>query len=234
MSSKKLQRPAQKVPSKSTVKKQDHVIVRSPKNGQDYIGRTRPKEPIWLGPPAYKAQMIRPWMVRTSVAASGTEQTLTSFQLASMLGVISTSTTTSVFLTESFRLRRVRIWAITTSYGTPTEVMLKIADAATSGGQSGPPCTVMDSSASIDKPAFCELVIPETSIFARWQDVSSTNSFLVYLANSEAVMDLHYEFIIDDLGTLVAGPAISAGTLGVIYHKDVATLTAAVPLNRIP
>lgn len=207
------------------------VVGRQPR--RDVMLYNGPQKPIWMGPPALPQQTIRRWTLRFAMAANAASQTLSSSNLASMLGIFSTSVTTSVFITESFRIRRIRAWATTSIVGVSADLQLKISDAGTTGGQSGPPCTIGDSSSSIDKPAFCQLKIPESSIFARWQDVASTNDFLTYYSDMAGIMDIDFEFILDDLGVLVAGPALSAASPFVLYHKNVATLNVVNPLNGI-
>jgi len=200
---------------------------------ESYEVVTRPSRPIYMGPPTYKQQQIRSWRIRCDVAANSATQTLTSANLASLLGIFSTGTTTSVYVSESFRLKEVHLWSWTSTIGTTADVELKLSDTATAGGQSGPPCTIGDSSASTDKPAYAGLRIPLNSIFARWQDVASTNPFLSYFSNFAGIMDLIFEFIMDDIGTLVAGPTLVAATANVLYHKAVGTLTIIEPLNGI-
>lgn len=194
-----------------------------------------PKEPIYMMPPSYQAQSVRPWKVRMDVSANAAVQTLTAAQLASVVGIIATSATTSVFMSDSFRIRRAQLWSWTGTQGTTVDIMLKYSDTGNAAGQGGPPCVAMSSSASFDRPAYVSLKPPKFSQAGLWQDCSVTNTtpLLSYLSPQLAILDLDFEFIIDDIGITVAGPAIGAGTLGVIYHHSVATLQAVTPLNRI-
>jgi len=196
---------------------------------------TRPRPPQWSMPPSYKAQAVRNWKVRMDVTANAAVQTLTAAQLASVVGIIATSATTSVFMSDSYRLRRVSLWSWTATQGTTVDIMLKFPDSGNSAGQGGPPCVVLDSSASMDRPAYVTLKPPRTSAQNLWQDCSASNTapVLSYLSPQLAIMDLEFEFIIDDLGVIVAGPAIGGATLGTIYHHSVATLQVVTPLNRI-
>jgi len=196
---------------------------------------TRPHAPIWVTPPPYKAQLVRSWRVRCDVTASASVQTLTAAQLCSVLGIIATSATTSVFLTDSFRLKRVHMWSWTGTQGTTVDIMLKFPDSGNSAGQGGPPCVVMDSSASLDTPAYCTIKPPKNSVQNLWQDASATNTapMLSYLSPQTAILDLEFQFIIDDIGVTVAGPVIAGATLGTIYHHIVATLLPVTPLNRV-
>lgn len=178
---------------------------------------------------------LRKWMVRCDVAANAASQTLTAAQLASVVGIIATSATTSVFMSESFRLRKVSMWSWTATIGTTVDISIKYSDSGNTSGQGGPPCVMNDSSASIDRPAYVTLSPPKTSPMNLWHDSTATNttSMLTYYSPQQSVMDLEFEFIIDDLGVTVAGPAIAGATLGTIYHHIVATLSPVQPLNSI-
>jgi len=195
----------------------------------------RDLKPIWKSPPQYKAQPVRHWNLRYDVSASASVQTLTAAQLASMVGLIATSATTSVFMSDSFRLKCVRLWSWTNTAGTTVDIMLKFPDTGNSAGQGGPPCVKMDSSGSFDDPAFVELKPPKNSTAGLWHDCASTNTtpLLSYLCPQLGTADFDFEFIIDDIGVTPAGPVIAGATLGTIYHHNVATLTAVTPLNGI-
>jgi len=196
---------------------------------------TRPRPPIWSIPPSYKAQQVRNWRVRCDVTANAATQSLTAANLGALLGITATSATTSVYISDSFRLKRVTMWSWSGTQGTTVDIMLKFPDSGNGAGQAGPPCVIMDSSASMDKPAYVTLRPPKDSAQNLWYDCATTNTtvMLIYLSPQLAIMDLEFEFIIDDLGAAVAGPTIAGATLGNIYHRSTATLLAVTPLNRI-
>jgi len=195
----------------------------------------RPRPPRWELPPKYKSQIVRNWLVRCDVTANAAVQTLTAAQLGSLVGIIATSATTSVFLSDSFRLKRVSMWSWTGTPGTTVDIMLKYTDSGNSAGQGGPPCVEMDSSASADSPAYVTLRPPKDSVQNLWQDCAAGNTapILSYLSPQLAIMDLEFQFIVDDIGVTVAGPAIAGATLGTIYHHSIATLLPVTPLNRV-
>lgn len=194
---------------------------------------SRPREPIWRMPPSYKSQVVRNWTIRCDVASNANEQILTTAQLSGLLCVIATGAATSVYMADSWRLKRVDMWSWTPTIGTTVDIMLKYTDNGTAAGQGGPPCTAMDSSASMDVPAFVSLKPPKNSICSLWQDQTTASfNFLAYLCPQQAIMDLHFQMIIDDIDGLVAGPALVAATVGQLYHHPTGTLTPVQPLNR--
>jgi len=195
----------------------------------------RPIPPRWELPPKYQAQAVRNWLVRFDVTANAAVQTLTAAQLGSALGIIATSATTSVFLSDSFRIKRVSMWSWTGTPGTTVDIMLKYTDSGNSAGQGGPPCVAMDSSAGADTPAYVTLRPPKTSSQNLWFDCAAGNTapILSYLSPQLATMDIEFQFLIDDIGVTAAGPAIAGAILGTIYHHSIATLLAVTPLNRV-
>jgi len=186
-----------------------------------------------IKPKAYQQQPIYKKIVRCDVAANAATQTVTAANLGSMLGVISTSATTSLYMSQNFRLTKIEMWSWTGTIGTTVDIELKYSDANTAAGQCGPPQTVGDSSASVDRPAYCCLRPKKSNFFNNWQSVASTNSMLSWYSPQLAIMDLHYEWFIDDIGALTAGPALTGATTGTIYHHNIATLTAVGPVNSV-
>lgn len=196
--------------------------------------------PINLAPPMYVSQENRTWMVRCNTNATST---LNGFirmsDLAGMLGIIATAATTSVFLCDQYRLKRVCVWAPVATAGVPVTVMLKYVDDPAANTQSGAPRTVSDTAISFDRPAYACLEPPKdnSSIFSQWFDSSLTTQILNVVLPVGSTLDFYFNFILDDIGQTSAGPAIVAGTAGNIYHKafacGAATLTAVAPLNSI-
>jgi len=206
---------------------------RSKKRVQPRKAGGGPKEPIWMGPPTYKQQVIREWRIRGDVAANAASQTVTAGQLGSYLGIIATSAVASVYISPSFRIKSIQMWSYTGTIGTTVDISLKWSDTATAGGLGGPPQTVADSSASVDKPAYVSLHADKFTVFQQWFNNASANSMLTWYSPQQSIMDIVFEFFLDDLGVLVAGPVIAAATLGTLYHHNIATLTAVQPLNSI-
>jgi hypothetical protein len=196
--------------------------------------------PIALAPPTYPAQENRSWVLRFTCGASGTLGAAIAMNtLAGALGIIATGATTSVFMADQLRLRRLCIWGPVSTAGTPVNVLAKFVDDPASNTQSGPPKSVQDSSVSFDRPAYVCLEPPKdnSSIFSQWFDSSLTTQWVFIAAPPGSIMDLHMNFIVDDIGAVSAGPTIAGGTAGTIYHKTFAvgasTWTVVTPLNAI-
>lgn len=204
------------------------------KNSNAKKSQSKPQPPIYIQPPTYSAQSVRRWKVRMDVAANAAAQTMTSGHLSQVLGIVATSATTSTFLSDSFRLRRCSMWSWTGTAGTTVDIMLKYVDSGNGAGQAGPPCVRMDSSASMDRPAYVSIKPPRTSAQNLWHDCTTAGTnFLTYYSPQTAIMDLDFEFIVDDLGAPTAGPTLVSAVAGTIYHHSVLTLSVVNPLNRI-
>lgn len=196
-------------------------------------GTVARKEPIYMCPPPYKQQSVRTWRVRCDVASNAAAVVYTTAGIGGMLGVIATSATTSVYLCNSFRVKKFELWSWSATQGTSVDIEMKWSDTAFAGGQGGPPQSVADSSASTDRPAYCCLVPPKTSVYNIWMNALAASSLLSIYSPQQSILDIHYEFWIDDLGVAAAGPALAAATLGNFYHKSISSLTVINPLNGI-
>jgi len=106
--------------------------------------------------------------------------------------------------------------------------MLKYVDDPAATVTSGPPKTQSDSSVSFDRPAYCCLTPPKdnSSVFSQWLDSSLTTAWIQVVAPAGSIMDIYYNFIIDDIGNTSAGPALAAATIGNVYHKSFVTGSA--------
>jgi hypothetical protein len=184
-------------------------------------------------------QENRSWMIRCQSSAAVAASTITATQLAGMLGVIAVTTTTSSFLCDQFRLRRICIWGAVATAGTQVTCTLKYADDPASNTQSGAPRTQSDSSVSFDRPAYVCLEPPKdnTSIFSQWSDSSLTTAWVVLTCPAGAIIDFHFNWILDDIGATTAGPTLIGAVPGQVYHKSfvlgASTIGAVSPLNAI-
>jgi hypothetical protein len=147
--------------------------------------------------------------------------------------------TTSRFLSNQFKLRRVSLWAGVPAFGSPVAVSLKLADVPNAtAGIGEDPQIVGDTSVNVDRPAFCTIV-PKKGTFTSWYtSVTSTNLMIILQAPIGAILQFDVQFTIDDVGPTSAGPTLIAATPGVFYHKIVTgsggpTYNGVPPLNVI-
>jgi len=196
------------------------------KTKKNKIKYNSPQRPLYLAPPTYQLQENRSWIIRiTNGATSTVGSVVTLAQLAGMLGVIATSATTSQFICDQFRLRRICMWSPVATAGVPVANELKYVDDPASTVTSGPPKTVSDTSISFDRPAYVCLQPPKdnSSVFSQWLDSSLTTAWIQWVAPAGSVVDLHFNFILDDIGNTSAGPTLAGATAGNIYHKTFVT-----------
>jgi len=202
---------------------------KSSKRGGNKVAYNQPMRPVYLAPPKYIVQENRTWVIRiTNGATSTVGTTATIAQLAGMLGVIATSATASQFICDQFRIRRICMWSPVATAGVPVTNEIKWVDDPGSAITAGPPKTCSDSSVSFDRPAYVCLEPPKgnkgaTSIFAQWLDSSSTTAWIQWVAPAGTIVDIHFNFILDDIGNTSAGPTLIGATAGNIYHKSFTT-----------
>jgi len=193
------------------------------------INYNSPQRPLYLAPPHYTLQENRSWVIRITNGATATVgTTATIAQLAGMLGVIATSATTSQFICDQFRIKRICMWSPVATAGVPVTNELKWVDDPNAAITSGPPRTTSDSSVSFDRPAYVCLQPPRdnSSIFSQWLDSSSTAAWIQWVAPAGSIVDIHFNFILDDIGNTSAGPVLVGATAGNIYHKSFTTGSA--------
>jgi hypothetical protein len=182
--------------------------------------------PICLAPPHFTQQENRSIRLRFVCGAAGTFGSVVALnQLAAALGVIATAATTSVFLCDQFRIRRICMWAPVVTAGTTAFCSLKYVDDPTATVTSGPPKSQADTSISFDRPAYVCLTPPKdnSSVFSQWLDSSLTTSWIFLSCSPSTVMDIWFNFVLDDMGVTSAGPTIVGGVAGTIYHKGFTT-----------
>jgi len=172
-----------------------------------------------------------------NASAAVAAQNMTMANLAGLVGVISSSATTSNYACDQFRLKRICVWGAVATAGTPVTVCLKYVDDPASNTQSGPPKTVIDTSVSFDHPAYVCLEPPDnnSSIFSQWMDSSLTTTVVNLTCPVGSIIQFDFNFIIDDIGAPSNGPALIGATSGLWYHKNFtlggATIGPVSPIN---
>jgi len=188
--------------------------------------------------------VTRTWHLRGQVSGAGVNATanITIAQLAAFMGVVATAATTSNFLIDQFRFRRLAVWAPCVTPGTPVNVSLKFVDDPAGTQTSGPPKTVTAVSSDTTKYAYACIEPPKgagaaSSYFNQWQDSSATAGFLNVTWPIGSIVDIWYDWFLDDAGAASAGPTIAGATAGLLYHKNIvlgsSILSASLPLNTI-
>lgn len=181
-------------------------------------------------PPPVVVQPVQFFILRTIATSAETDEAFNFNTLASLLGIIATGSTTSTYLSSVFRLKRLQIWGPVATAGTPVTVSLRLAQSNLDF--SSPPKTWSDTSVSFDHPAFVDFHPPKGSLIDKWHtSVQGDQAFLMTFPVGSTI-DFHFNFVLNDALALQNGPTLSGATVGTIYHKIVAGLTA-VEVNSI-
>jgi len=198
---------------------------------------TKPEKSIFLAPPHYEQQEVRSIRVRCLLANQpAVEQILTATQVCSLTGVTATSTTAGVFLSSSFRLKRVCIWGPVATAGTSVTVQLKYSDIpGATGGMVSSPKSVSDTSVSFDRPAYACLTPERDGYFDNWLQCNNGSNMLEITGPLGSTLDFHLQFFVDDIGIPVASRVLVAAVLGTFYRLTAITAggTQFVPVNPI-
>jgi len=170
-----------------------------------------------LAPDAFLAQSVRTIRLRFLGANLLNLANVLFTELAAMCGCIATSTTASVLWAQFFRLRRVRAWSPVATAGTP--VTIKLVWISDSGIFESPNVQVSDTSVSFDHPAHIDTRPPRGSVQDKWHRGDDTELAFTLSCPVGTVLDLDFEYVMNDNLNAFAGPAISGGALGRMFHK---------------
>jgi hypothetical protein len=140
-----------------------------------------------------------------------------------MIGLIATAAVTSVHLVTAFRLSRVRIWA-PAPFGSVSTSNVSITWDETVADFVSPPVTQSDSSVNPNKPAYLDVVPPRGSLADKWHSPGQTDGICFMTYPTGSIIDFFFQFVLDDSGGPLAGPAIAGGVVGTIYHRSFNTL----------
>jgi hypothetical protein len=184
-----------------------------------------------LGPPQFRIQPVLKRVLQVQIAAANcTNQVVTVLQLGKLLvSFMALTATTSAFIANQFRVRKISLWSPTPAIGSLTMVSLKYSDTNTVTGQTGPNEFFGDSSMEPDRPAYCWITPPKGTPFDFFYTVTGTPNYFVLTAPIGSVLEFIYEQYLDNSGTVTTGPTLIGGTAGVIYNASV-TLTGGALL----
>jgi len=198
------------------------------KNNKAQIGnRKAGSRPMMIRPshpPPLEVQIVRNLKVRTTATAAVSSQ-FSWNQLAGLLGIVASSATTSLFLSNCFRLKRITVWGPVATAGTSVSVQLTIAEAAQDFVS--PPKTIFDDSISFDHPAFINVKSPSGSLMDKWHACGATDNAFFLACPTGSTVDFVFQWVLADaLGIPPpAGPILVAATPGQIYHHPINNLS---------
>jgi len=174
-------------------------------------------------PPQFLAQSTRSFHLRSLATAALVSSQFTIAQLANMLGVIAKTATTSNFLSQAFRLKRLSIWGPVATAGTPVTVILIWNNSA--NDFVGPPVTIVDTAVSFDWPAYVSSVPPQGSVSSKWHDSTEGDFTFTLSCPAGSTVDMEFDWVLSDSGLKQSTIAIVGATAGEVYHQITNNLT---------
>jgi len=180
------------------------------------------RQPL-LGPPQFRIQPVLKRVLQVQiVTANCLNQVITVTQLGKLLvSFMALTATTSAFMANQYRVRKISLWSPTPAIGSLTMVSLKYSDTNTVTGQTGPNEFFGDSSMEPDRPAYCWISPPKGTPFDFFFTVTGTPNYFVLTAPVGSVLEFVYEQYLDNSGTVTSGPTLIGATPGVIYNASV-------------
>lgn len=176
-------------------------------------------------------QVYRRFICTTAVA-----DTLTIYNCIQQF-MIATTTILAYPMIYAVRVKKIRILAPVTTQGTSVTVRLTPVTVDTSTNNfSAVPETFLDTSASIDVPAYIQLIPAIDTPLGSWHFATSIDgNLLAIVAPPGSTMDIFFEYILRSSTGTAGAPtrAIVAGTVGVTYAAAVATNFIPTGVNFI-
>lgn len=193
---------------------------RKPSSRPKHRGASQPR--LTVGPPTFTLQpMVSRKMQFQIATANLLNQVVTVAQLGRMcVPFMALTSTTSQFISNQFRVRKISLWAPPPVQGSLTQISLKYSDTNTVQGNTGASNFSGDSSMEPDRPAKCAIKPTPGSSYAQFFGVAASPNFFVITAPIGSVLQISFDHYVDDSGTLTTGPTLTAATTGVLYHGN--------------
>jgi hypothetical protein len=173
-------------------------------------------------PPPISSQSVRSWKLRYIATGAVSNVGFNTGDFSNIIGQTALTTTTSAYLASDFRLRKVSMWGLVATAGTPVTTAIDWNTTQTST-LSSPGNARSDTSISFDHPAYVSAKPPRGSLSGMWQKVIQAGATqlcsLSYPVGT--TIDFELDFLINDNGAPILGPALVAATAGEIYHSIV-------------
>lgn len=181
----------------------------------------------------WKSEPILTKTVRYHATSAITQVTYSPEDIASgVLGLFATAATTTAHVARSMRLRKIKVYFNATAVGTYTEAIVDWASNGTLDIYS-PNSSV--ERATMSSADMCVLVArpPPGSYASMWLQPDVTTALLTLTLPAGAIIDYTMQYVFNDSDAVLAGPAITGGTLGTLYHAQIGNQTVAGALNTI-
>jgi hypothetical protein len=162
-----------------------------------------------------------------------TDVSITAAELSGLVGVIGLSTVTSAYLAATARIKEIRAWAWTPSAG--TAVNINVDWNSSVAGIASPGTSISASTFSNATPAYLSTKPPRDSEAMFWHASNDATPQCLITGPASCVFDFHLQWVLNDDNSIIAGPSLTAGVIGTIYHVPPdAGLDIAPPLNHNP
>jgi hypothetical protein len=134
-------------------------------------------------------------------------------QIGGASGTMGSAANTVSQINQSFRLKKIEIWA-------PTSVSTTgaIASVEWLGTANSPNKEVSDISINVSQPAHVVTSPPPMSLASFWQLISTNNSLFVLTCPGGSVVDLTLDLIENDSGNAIFDVTVVTAVAGAVYY----------------
>ncbi len=164
-----------------------------------------------LDPPQIKSNIVLKHKYRFRATAAFTGS-ITNTRIAGALGGMATTIVGVSLLPESFRIRKVELWAPPPSQGAASTISLEWLGSANS-----PSLEVSDTTVSVSRPAHIVTKPPVQALSSFWQQPSGTVAFTLNVPTG-TIIDLTVDWIISDSAAAAGVIVVAAAVIGEVYY----------------
>ncbi len=170
------------------------------------------------GPPQLAIALRMGHTFRFSATAAITNRTLTFTELLDLL-CMAVTTTSAYRLLASVKLKRIRIWAASSSGSAPVTVAFQ--PSSTVSGSFGSSVTYSDTVLGTARNAFLDVKIKDRDQVGQWHDANSNAGYGVITVPQGAVVDLtmSFTFLESSADVSAVSGSVSGATIGAVYTR---------------
>jgi hypothetical protein len=163
--------------------------------------------------PQIQTNFVKSHRFRFLASSAVTAFGITNTDIGGASGVVGSAALTVSMVNQSFRLKRIDIWAPTSASATGA-----ITSVEWLGTANSPNKEVSDISVNVSQPAFLSTKPPPLSLASFWQLVSSSNVLFVLTCPGGSVIDVTLDLIENDSGTAINDITVVTESSGVLYY----------------
>ncbi len=171
-------------------------------------------------PPQWKSECILTRKLRFAATSQVTDVSLTVKELAQSIGIFAVTVSSAYIIPFAFRVKSVEMWGYPTSGAGHAETIIDWNSNPASGAGYSPGLSVEGISSNVSEPAYVKSSPPPNSYASWWHNVDDTNTLFKLTCPDGTILDIVFEYVVNDAELGIAAPSVSSATVGAIYHRQ--------------